>query len=128
LSDAVNKIVDGTNTSDEATLARESLRQLADESGMAFEELVDLWSSDTAKLLARAKVAMATGNLDEAARLAHSASGASGICKIAKLAEELKTAELLAKDGHRDAACEALARAERRFTAIDGALHGGPKP
>jgi HPt (histidine-containing phosphotransfer) domain-containing protein len=120
--------VDGTSRSDEATLARESLRRLADESGMAFEELLDLWSSDTAKLLARANVAMAAGNLTEAARLVHSASGASGICKIATLAEELKTAELLAKDGRRDAATVALAQAERRFTAINGALHGATKP
>jgi HPt (histidine-containing phosphotransfer) domain-containing protein len=128
LSDAVNKIPGGAVNVDEVTLAAESLRQIADESGMAFEELLDLWSSDTSKLLARANVAMASGNLAEAARLVHSASGASGICKISTLAEELKTAELLAKDGRRDAAAEALAKAERRFMSIDGALHGGPKP
>ena len=124
----MNKTVRAGSNSDDAALAGQSLRQLADESGMAFEELLALWSSDTAKLIARAKVAMAAGNLTEAARLVHSASGASGICNIAALADELKTAELLAKDGHRDAATEALARAERRFMAINGALHGGTAP
>jgi len=125
VSDVSNEVVCGTSWVEEATAARDALRQLADESGMTFDELLELWSTDTATQLAAASAALVAGNLGEAARLVHSASGASGICQIATLAEELKTAENLAKDGRADAATEALNKAERRFKAINTALNKG---
>ncbi len=123
MSDVFNEVGCGTSGVDEATAARDALRQLADESGMTYDELLELWSTDTATQLADASAALAAGNLGDAARLVHSASGASGICKIATLAEELKTAENLAKDGRGDAATEALKKAERRFRVINTALN-----
>ena len=128
MSDVFNEVVCGTSWVNEATTAREALRQLADESGMTFDELLELWSTDTATQLAAASTALAAGDLGQAARLVHSASGACGICKIATLAEELKTAENLAKDGRADAATEALKKAERRFRAINTALNSGTQP
>jgi HPt (histidine-containing phosphotransfer) domain-containing protein len=112
---------------DEATVAKQKLGQLAEESGMTFDELVNLWAEDTAAQLTAATAALAAGRLAEAARLVHSASGASGICGIAALADELKSAELLAVAGRGAEAGEALANAQRRFAMLSGALHNGMK-
>jgi hypothetical protein len=65
VSDAFESVVWRTSPVDEATDARDALRHLADESGMAFE-LLELWSTDTAKLLAGANAALAAGNLGDA--------------------------------------------------------------
>ena len=64
---------------DETQVARQKLSQLAEETGMTFEELVDLWSVETGSQLAAASAALAAGQLAEAARLVHSASGASAL-------------------------------------------------
>ncbi|HET7218472.1 MAG TPA: Hpt domain-containing protein [Vicinamibacterales bacterium] len=90
---------------------------------MSFDDLLDLWSEDTALQLAAASAAIAAGNLPEAARLVHSASGASGICGVASLAQELKLVESLAAQGKRGDAASALAHAQARFAGLSGALH-----
>jgi len=113
---------------DEALIAKQRMSQLAEETGMPFEELVTLWSGETAAQLASASAALTAGNLEEAARLVHSASGSSSICGVTTLAEELKSAEKLAAAGRGDDARQALANAHRRFTAISGALHNGLNP
>jgi HPt (histidine-containing phosphotransfer) domain-containing protein len=112
---------------EEALIAKQKLGQVAEESGMTFEELVDLWADDTEAQLTAASAALAAGRLAEAARLVHSASGASGLCGITSLAEELKSAELFATQGRGADASEALANAQRRFTQLNGALHNGTK-
>ena len=127
MDDTYGKAVWGTKNMDEAVLARQALLQLADESGMTYDELLDLWAIETASQLSSASAALAAGNLREAARLVHSASGASGICRIVTLADELKTAENLAKEGRGDAAARALEKAQQRFTSLNGALHNGTK-
>jgi HPt (histidine-containing phosphotransfer) domain-containing protein len=110
---------------EEALVAKQRMSQLAEETGMPFEELVSLWAGETETQLASASAALAAGNLEEAARLVHSASGSSSICGVTTLAEELKSAEKLAAAGRGEDARQALANAHRRFTAISGALHNG---
>ena len=127
MDDTYGKAVWGTRDMSEELLARQALLQLADESGMTYDELLELWAVETASQLASASAALAAGNLREAARLVHSASGASGICRIVTLADELKTAENLAKEGRVDAAAQALEKAQQRFTTLNGALHNGTK-
>ena len=113
---------------DEAVLAKQKMSQLAEETGMPFEELVNLWTGETEAQLASASRALAAGNFEEAARLVHSASGSSSICGVTTLADELKSAEKLAAAGRGNDARQALANAHRRFTAISGALQNGMNP
>src|SRR5215207_10132943 len=112
---------------EEALIAKQKLGQIAEESGMTFDELVSLWADDTEAQLTAATAALAAGQLAEAARLVHSASGASGLCGITSLAEELKSAELFATQGRGADASAALENAQRRFTQLNGALHDGTK-
>jgi HPt (histidine-containing phosphotransfer) domain-containing protein len=103
------------------------MSQLAEETGMPFEELVDLWAVETEAQLGSASVALAAGNLAEAARLVHSASGSSGICGITALADALKLAEKHAAAGRGAEASQTLANAHHLFTAISSALQNGTK-
>jgi len=118
----MEKAVWGTSAKDDTATARLRLSALAEESGMAFEELLRLWADDTALQLAAASAALAAGNLADAARLVHGASGASGICGISALAEQLKMVEQLAVQGRSSDAQKALASAQVRFACLSGAL------
>jgi HPt (histidine-containing phosphotransfer) domain-containing protein len=109
----------------ETALAVQKLVDLAAECGLSFDDLLELWSADTAKQLAQASAALAAGDMREAARLVHSASGASGLCGVTALAEQLKMVELLAVEGRCRDAQQALASARLRFAGINVALHGG---
>lgn len=122
------KAVWGTQGSDcasDARLARQKLLVVAEESGLSFDELLTLWSDDTTAQLAGAGAALAAGNLAEAARLVHGASGASGLCGVAALSEELRRVEALAIAGRRKEASAALEVATERFASLSGALHKG---
>jgi len=112
---------------DEALIAKQRMSQLAEETGMPLEELVDLWAVETEAQLGSASEALAAGNLAEAARLVHSASGSSGICGITALADALKSAEQLANAGRGADASQALATAHLLFTSISGVLQNGTK-
>ena len=109
-------------------MAKQRMSQLAEETGMPFGELVNLWAGETDAQLASANAALTAGNFEEAARLVHSASGSSSICGVTTLADDLKSAEKLAAAGLGDEARQALANAHRRFTAISRALHNGLNP
>jgi hypothetical protein len=111
----------------DASIARQRLVTLAEESGMSFEELVDLWSTDTAAQLALASAALAAGNLAEAARLAHGASGTSGLCGVASLAADLRNVESLAAAGRATDAQAALARAQVSLASLSGELLKEPE-
>jgi HPt (histidine-containing phosphotransfer) domain-containing protein len=109
----------------DALTARQKLLSLAEDSGLSFGELVDLWTADTASQLALASAALSAGNLAETARLVHSASGASGICGVTSLADELRIVQSLAEAGRRDAAQAALEQAQTSFADLSGELHKG---
>jgi HPt (histidine-containing phosphotransfer) domain-containing protein len=109
----------------DASVARRRLVVLAEESGLPFDELVTLWVDDTGQQLAAASAALAAGNLPEAARLVHGASGASGMCGVANLADQLRIVETLAVEGRCSDASQALAQAQIRFACLSGALQSG---
>lgn len=106
----------------EADIAREKLAVIAVESGMAFAELVGLWSQDTEAQLAAAGAALDAGDLREVARFAHSASGASASCGVEGLGRLLKRVESLAAEGNSAGAATALARARGLFARLRDAL------
>jgi HPt (histidine-containing phosphotransfer) domain-containing protein len=112
----------------DAAIAIQKLGELAEESGLAFDDLVEMWSEDTRKQLALASAALAAGDAREAARLVHGASGASGMCGVAALAEQLRMVEDLAVEGRCGDAQQVLARAQMRFAGISGALHALQHP
>jgi HPt (histidine-containing phosphotransfer) domain-containing protein len=124
-----DKAVWGSTTlgdrSADAAVARRRLIVLAEESGLAFAELVALWADDTAQQLDAASAALAADNLPEAARLVHGASGASGICGVSTLADHLKIVETLAVQGRSNDARQALAQAQVRFACLSAALQNG---
>jgi HPt (histidine-containing phosphotransfer) domain-containing protein len=109
------------NDSD-VTIARKKLTELADETGLSFTDLVTLWSTETAEQLTSADAALEAGNLPEAARLVHGAAGASGMCGVTGLADQLKAVELLAVAGRGSDAQQALTRAHARFTHVSEQL------
>jgi HPt (histidine-containing phosphotransfer) domain-containing protein len=106
----------------DVTIARTKLVELAEQTGLAFNDLVELWSTETADQLESATNALTAGNLPEAARLVHGAAGASGMCGVTGLADQLKAVELLAVAGRSADAQKALTRARARFTRVSGVL------
>jgi hypothetical protein len=106
----------------DVTVARKKLTELADDTGLSFNDLVTLWSTETAEQLTSADAALEAGNLPEAARLVHGAAGASGMCGVAGLADQLKAVELLAVAGRGPDAQQALVRARARFTRVSAQL------
>ncbi len=106
----------------DVAIARNKLTELAEQTGLSFEDLVNLWSTETADQLQCAVTALAEGNLSEAARLVHGAAGATGMCGVAGLADQLKAVELLAVAGRSSDAEEALTRARVRFERVSGLL------
>lgn len=111
----------------DADIARRRLIALSQESGLPFDELLELWADDTEQQLEAASAALGVGNLIEAARLVHSASGASGICGVDALASQLKIVETLAVLGRRQDARQALEQAQIRFACLSGALLNGAR-
>ena len=107
----------------DVTIARKKLTELADETGLSFNDLIALWSTETADQLTSADAALEAGNLPEAARLVHGAAGASGMCGVTALADQLKAVELLAVAGRAADAQQALARAHARFTRVSEQLN-----
>jgi HPt (histidine-containing phosphotransfer) domain-containing protein len=108
----------------DAAVAKTKLEELAEQTGLAFNDLVELWSTETADQLETAKNALSSGNLPEAARLVHGAAGASGLCGVTALADQLKAVELLVVAGRSADAKKALTRARARFTRVSGVLAG----
>ena len=106
----------------DVAIARNKLTELAEETGLSFDDLVNLWSTETADQLESAVAALAAGNLSEAARLVHGAAGATGMCGVVGLADQLKAVELLAVAGRGSDAQEALTRARVRFERVSGLL------
>jgi HPt (histidine-containing phosphotransfer) domain-containing protein len=121
-----SKAVWGTNDAQgrgpDAAIARRRLAEVAEEAGLAFEELLALWTDDTEQHLAAANAALMSGNLVEAARLVHSASSASGLCGVRAIAEQLRIVERLAAQGRGAVARQALEQAQVRFACLTGAL------
>jgi HPt (histidine-containing phosphotransfer) domain-containing protein len=113
---------------EDAAIAIQRLAELADESGLAFGELVEMWSEDTRLQLRLASAALVAGDLREAARLIHGASGSSGMCGVTALAEQLRMVENLAVEGRGGDAQQVLASAQVRFAGISGALHAVQRP
>jgi HPt (histidine-containing phosphotransfer) domain-containing protein len=109
----------------DASIARMKLVELAEETGLAFNDLVQLWSSETADQLESAGNALVEGNLPEAARLVHGAAGASGMCGVTALADQLKAVELLTVAGRQADAQQALVRARARFARVSAVLTRG---
>jgi hypothetical protein len=68
--------------------------------------------------MAMAAVALASGECAEAARLAHSAAGTTGICGAATLAHDLTGIERLAAAGRADDARAALGSAQAEFRRL----------
>jgi HPt (histidine-containing phosphotransfer) domain-containing protein len=112
----------------DVAVARNKLTELADETGLSFDDLVKLWSTETADQLESAVAALAAGNLPEAARLVHGAAGATGMCGVVALADQLKAVELLAVAGRGSDAQEALTRARTRFERVSGLLSKSAEP
>ena len=106
----------------DVAIARNKLTELAEETGLSFDDLVKLWSTETADQLQSAVTAIAAGNLPEAARLVHGAAGATGMCGVAGLADQLKAVELLTAAGRVNDAQKALTRARVRFERVSGLL------
>jgi HPt (histidine-containing phosphotransfer) domain-containing protein len=117
----------GDDHAADADIARRRLIALAEESGLPFDELLELWADDTEQQLEAASTALGAGNLIEAARLVHSASGASGICGVDALASQLKIVETLAVLGRPRHARQALEQAQVRFACLSGALLSGAR-
>lgn len=113
---------------DDATIALWKLGELAEESGLPFDDLLNLWSEDTANQLWLASAALVAGDHREAARLAHGACGASGLCGVKALADQLRMVEDLAGEGRCGDAQQVLASAQVRFAGISGALHAVQRP
>ena len=108
----------------DVTIARTKLVELAEQTGLTFNDLVELWTTETADQLESATNALNSGDLPEAARLVHGAAGASGLCGVIELADQLRAVELLAVAGRSDDAQKALVRARARFTRVSGVLAG----
>jgi len=111
----------------DAAVAKTKLEELAEQTGLTFKDLVDLWATETADQLETATIALAAGNLPEAARLVHGAAGASGLCGVIQLADQLRAVELLVVAGRAADAKKALSRARTRFTRVSGVLAGEAK-
>lgn len=95
---------------------------MADETGIPLNELVDLWTEDTAERFNAAAEALTAGDVSDAAREAHTAAGASGLCGAAALSDALREVEAMALAGHRREALQALSDARITFERVRGAL------
>jgi HPt (histidine-containing phosphotransfer) domain-containing protein len=113
-------VVDRART--EARLVADRLAALAEDTGLAMADLRDQWVSQTADQLAMAGTALASGECAEAARLAHSAAGTTGLCGAASLAHDLTGIERLAAAGRTDDARAALGSAQDEFRRLTTVL------
>ena len=108
----------------DVAIARTKLVELAEQTGLTFNDLVELWTTETADQLETATTALNAGDLQEAARLVHGAAGATGLCGVVELADQLRAVELLIVAGRSADAQKALPRARARFTRVSGELAG----
>jgi HPt (histidine-containing phosphotransfer) domain-containing protein len=106
----------------DVAIARTKLVELAEQTGLTFNDLVELWTTETAEQLESATTALNSGDLPEATRLVHGAAGASGLCGVVELADQLRAVELLTAAGRSADAQKALVRARARFTHVSGML------
>jgi len=112
----------------DAAIAIQKLGALAAESGLAFADLVELWTEDTGYQLRLASAALAGGDPREGARPVRAASGASGMCGVTSLVDELRMVEDLAVAGRSSDALQVLAIARVRFAGISAALRANRRP
>ena len=85
-------------------------------------EITDLYLSQTTEQLGKLEAALQRKDAVEAARIAHSSAGASGVCGITVMEELLRQTEQLSKDGRLGEAMPLAARLQANFERVKALL------
>jgi HPt (histidine-containing phosphotransfer) domain-containing protein len=94
------------------------LTEFAGGNADAFQELADLYVSQTTDQFAKMEAALQAGSAQPLARLAHSCAGASSTCGMVAIVPPLRRLEALGNAGDLTAAAEVLAKARHEFDRI----------